>query len=84
MPRKIREDPGNPIYDMVSAELYEKAVAAQSSAGALIAEPSGLYARTGDLAKAEAVLNARLKADPKDVAIRSALALLYIGQKEIR
>jgi cellulose synthase operon protein C len=90
-----REDPGNPIYDMVSAELYEKAgrkddavdllekaVAAQPSADALIAELSGLYARTGDLAKAEAVLNTRLKADPKDVAIRSALASLYIEQKK--
>jgi len=80
---------------MVSAELYEKAghkddavdllekaVAAQPPADALIAELSGLYARTGDPAKAEAILNTRLKADPKDVAIRSALAALYIEQRK--
>jgi cellulose synthase operon protein C len=89
------EDPGNPLYDIVSAELYEKggrraetvdllerAVANRPSADALITALSGLYARMGDSGKAEAVLNTRLKADPKDVAIRSALAALYIGQKK--
>jgi predicted Zn-dependent protease len=89
------EDPGNPLYDIVSAELYEKAgrrddavdllekaVAGRPSADALIAALSGLYARTGDPGKAEAVLNTRLKSDPKDMAIRSRLASLYLEQKK--
>jgi putative PEP-CTERM system TPR-repeat lipoprotein len=90
-----KEDPGNPLYDIVSAELYEKAgrsddaidllktaVAAHPSDNALIATLSGLYARTGNPGKAEAVLNNRLQADPKDVVIRSALAALYFEQKK--
>jgi putative PEP-CTERM system TPR-repeat lipoprotein len=89
------EDPGNPLYDIVSVELYEKAgrrddavnllekaLAERPSADALSEALSGVYARTGDPSKAEAVLNTRLKADPKDMAIRSALALLYIEQKK--
>ena len=88
------EDPGNPLYDIVSAELYEKAgrrddavdllekaVADRPSAGPLIGALSSLYARTGDPRKAEAVLNTRLQADPKDVAIRSRLASLHLEQK---
>jgi putative PEP-CTERM system TPR-repeat lipoprotein len=90
-----KEDPGNPLYDIVSAELYEKAgrrddavdllekaAAAQPSADALIGALSGLYAQIGDPVKAEAVLNTRLKADPKDMAIRSRLASLYLEQKK--
>jgi len=89
------EDPGNPLYDIVSAELYEKAgrrddavdllenaVAGRPAADALIGALSRLYARTDNPGKAEAVLNTRLQADPKDVAIRSALALLYLEQKK--
>jgi putative PEP-CTERM system TPR-repeat lipoprotein len=89
------EDPENPLYDIVSAELYEKAgrrddavdllekaVAGRPSADALIGALSGLYARTGDPGKAEAVLNTHLKADPKDIAIRSRLASLYLDQKK--
>jgi putative PEP-CTERM system TPR-repeat lipoprotein len=89
------EDPGNPLYDIVSAELYEKAgrrddavdllekaVAARPSADSLIGALSGLYARRGDPVKAEAVLNTRLQADPKNVAIRSRLAALYLEQKK--
>jgi len=41
-----------------------------------------LYVRASDPGKAEAVLNARLKADPKDIAIRSRLASLYLEQKK--
>jgi putative PEP-CTERM system TPR-repeat lipoprotein len=90
-----KEDPGNPLYDTVSAELYEKAgrrddavdllekaVADQPSADALIGALSGLYARTGNPDKAAAVLNTRLQADPKDVTIRSVLASLFIEQKK--
>jgi putative PEP-CTERM system TPR-repeat lipoprotein len=88
-------DPGNPLYDIVSAELYEKAgrrddavdllekaVAARPADGALIGALSSLYVRTGDPAKAEAMLNARLKANPTDVASRSALASFYVEQKK--
>jgi putative PEP-CTERM system TPR-repeat lipoprotein len=90
-----KEDPGNPHYDIVSAELYEKAgrrddavdllekaVAARPSDAALIVALSNLYVRTGDPGKAEAVLNTRLQAAPKDVAIRTALAWLYLDQKK--
>jgi cellulose synthase operon protein C len=90
-----KEDPGNPLYDIVSAELYEKggrrddavdllerAVADRPSADALIEALSRLYVRAGDPAKAKAVLNTRLQADPKDIAIRSALGSLYIEQKQ--
>src|SRR5262249_55522812 len=90
-----KEDPGNPLYDIISAELYEKAgrqddavdlleraVAARPSDGALIGALSGLYARAGEPGKAEAVLRTRLQADPKDTTIRSALALLYLQQKK--
>jgi putative PEP-CTERM system TPR-repeat lipoprotein len=89
------EDPGNPLYDIVSAELYEKAgrrddavdllekaIAQRPSADALIGALSGLYARTGDPGKAETVLKTRLEVDPKDVAVRSALAALYLKQKK--
>jgi Flp pilus assembly protein TadD len=41
-----------------------------------------LYARADDLAKAEGVLNARLKVDPKDFAVRSILAGSYLQQKK--
>ena len=35
-----------------------------------------------DLGKAEAVLNSRLKIEPKDLAIRSTLASIYLEQKK--
>jgi predicted Zn-dependent protease len=88
-------DPGNPLYDIVSVELYEKAgrrddavdllekaVAARPSDAALIGALSSLYVRTGNPAKAEAMLNARLKANRTDVASRSALASFYLEQKK--
>jgi putative PEP-CTERM system TPR-repeat lipoprotein len=88
-------DPGNPVYDIVSAELYEKAgrtgeavallekaYGAQPSKDGLITALARLYARTGDPAKAEAVFTTRLKADPKDVTIRAALAQLYLEEKK--
>ena len=90
-----KKDAGNPLYDIVSAELYEnagrqddavdlleKAVAARPTDDALIGGLTSLYVRAGDLGKAEAVLNTRLKVDPKDTAIRSTLAALYLQQKK--
>ena len=89
------DDPGNSLYDVVSAELNENA-GRRSEAMALADQvaathPSDdnltvalfrLYARADDLAKAEGVLNARLKADSKDFAIRSVLAGFYLQQKK--
>ena len=88
------DDPGNSLYDVVSAELYEN-VGRKPEAIALADQiaathPSDdnltlalfrLYTRADDQAKAEGVLNARLKDDPKDVAIRSVLADFYLEQK---
>src|SRR5439155_5586600 len=71
------EDPGNPLYDIVSAELFEKAgrrddavdllekAVAHRPSAALIEALCGLYARAGNPGKAAAVLNTRLEADPK-------------------
>jgi putative PEP-CTERM system TPR-repeat lipoprotein len=90
-----REDPGNPLYDIVSAQLYEKAgrrddavdllekaVADRPSVDTLIVTLSGLYARSDDPGKAATVLNTRLKAEPTNIPIRSALAAFYIKQKK--
>jgi Flp pilus assembly protein TadD len=90
-----QEDRGSSVYDMVSAELLEKAgrnrdavvllenaVAARPSEDNLVAALSRLYARTGEPGKAEAVLNTRLKTEPKDLLIRSTLASLYLTQKK--
>src|SRR5439155_12219020 len=88
-------DPGNPAYDLVSAELYEKAgrgrdavalldkvVATRPSDDGITLALIRLYSRTDDIAKAEGVLTARLKADPKSVAIRAVLASFYLEQKK--
>jgi putative PEP-CTERM system TPR-repeat lipoprotein len=90
-----QEDSGSPVYDLVTAELLEKAgrggdavillekaVAARPSEENLVAALSRLYARTGEFSKAEAVLNTRLKVDSKDREIRSTLAALYLEQKK--
>jgi predicted Zn-dependent protease len=66
------EDPGNPLYDIVSAELYEKAgrrdeavdllekaVADHPSSDALIEALFGLYVRAGDPGKAFVALSYR-------------------------
>lgn len=89
-----KNDPENGIYDIISAELYEKAgrkeeavallekaVAARPSDDTVIAALSALYVRNGDPAKAGAVLNTRLQADPKDAVIRAILGSLYLEQK---
>jgi putative PEP-CTERM system TPR-repeat lipoprotein len=88
-------DPGDSIYDVVSAELYENAGRGKEAVALLdkvaAAGPLDdnlalaqfrLYSRTDDRAKAEAVLNARLKDDPKDFAIRLVLAGFYLEQKK--
>ena len=65
-----------------AVDLLEKAVATKPSEDALIDTLAGQYFRGGDPAKAEAVLNTRLQADPNDLAIRSALASVYLAQKK--
>ena len=85
-----KEDPDNDIYDLVSAELYEKAgrtgealtllekaVAAKPSDDGLIIGLSRLYTRAGNFPKAEETLTRRLQADPNDTGAASALASLY-------
>jgi putative PEP-CTERM system TPR-repeat lipoprotein len=89
------DDPGNSLYDVVSAELYENAgrkreaialadqvAATQPSDDNITLAIFRLYARADDLPKAENVLNARVKADPKNFAIRSVLAGFYLEQKK--
>ena len=85
-----KDDPENSIYDLVSAELYEKArrpqdavalletaVAARPSDDGLTIALSRLYTSIGDLKKAEAVLIRRLAADAKSLTVRATLARLY-------
>jgi putative PEP-CTERM system TPR-repeat lipoprotein len=88
-------DPGNSIYDVVSAELYEKAGRGQEAVSfletAVASRPADkgltpaltrLYVRMGMPAKAEAFLKARLEVDPDDLAARSERAFYYAGQKK--
>jgi predicted Zn-dependent protease len=93
--RFANDDPGNNLYDVVSAELYENAgrkreainladqvAATQPSDDNLTLALFHLYTRADDLAKAEGVLTARLKADSKDFVIRSVLAGFYLEQRK--
>jgi putative PEP-CTERM system TPR-repeat lipoprotein len=86
-----KDDPDNDSYDLVAAELCEKAgrandaitlldkaVAARPADDGLTIALSRLYTRTGDPTKAETVLTRRLKADPKNFAVASELARLYL------
>ena len=86
-----KSDPDSSGYDLVSADLYERA-GKRSEAIALLektasARPTddnvaiglaGLYDKAGDLAKAEALLSRRLKDRPDAVAVRAALGNFYI------
>jgi cellulose synthase operon protein C len=88
------QNPDESTYDLLSAEFYErsaraeegialleKAVVADGANDRRIIALSGLYRRSGDPAKAEAVLSHRLKSDPTAQSVRSALASLYLQQK---
>ncbi|HVB15675.1 MAG TPA: tetratricopeptide repeat protein, partial [Stellaceae bacterium] len=90
-----KADPGSSLYDLVSADLYERAGKRQEAVALLekasAARPSDdnvavalsrLYGRTGDPVKAEAVLTGRLKDHPDDFVIRAALADFYIGTQK--
>jgi putative PEP-CTERM system TPR-repeat lipoprotein len=85
-----KDDPDNNLYDLVSAEIYENAGRAGDAAAllekALAVRPSDdlavalarLRMRMGDPAKAEVVLSAWLRADPKSTAAGAALAALDV------
>jgi len=89
------DDPGNRLYDVVSAELYanggrkreaillaDQVAATQPSDDNVTLALFHLYSRVDDLKEAEGVLSARLKADSKDFTIRSALGAFYLEQKK--
>ena len=90
-----KSDPNNAAYEIVSAELYEKAgrsgdarallekaVTSHPSNSALAIALAGLYNRIGKLGKAEGLLESRLKKNPQDVALRRALASFYLNDKK--
>ncbi len=90
-----KDDPGSTLYDLVSADLYErggkrpeavalleKAAAARPSDANVAVALSRLYSRAGDLVKAEAVLTGRLKDRPDDLVLRAALGDFYISTKK--
>ncbi|MBV8120816.1 MAG: PEP-CTERM system TPR-repeat protein PrsT [Alphaproteobacteria bacterium] len=89
-----KKGPDNPIYDLVSADLLEKAGRSKEAIGLLehdlAAKPgnddiraalAGLYKRSGNPDKAETLLNARLRDDPSDYLVGTALASLYLENK---
>jgi predicted Zn-dependent protease len=89
-----KKDPDNPIYDVVSGDLLEKAGRSKEAIGLLErdlatkpanddlrAALAGLYKRAGDASKAETLLEARLKDDPNNYPVGVALASLYLENK---
>ena len=85
-------DPRSSLYDVVSAELYEKAGRAGDGVAllekAVAAEPSNeglaitlarIYTQTSNFAKAEALLTGRLKTGVPNLAAASLLAPLYMS-----
>jgi len=91
-----KDDPDSALYDLVSADLYEKtgkrpeavallekAAAVHPSDDSLAVELARLYGRAGDLTKAEAGLRGRLKAHPDNIYIRRTLADFLISNNKI-
>jgi cellulose synthase operon protein C len=89
-----KNDPDNPLYDLVSANLLDQAGRSKEAIGLLehdlANKPtderltialSRLYDRAGNTDKAVSLLSARLTTDPANYVLRSALASLYLGQK---
>jgi putative PEP-CTERM system TPR-repeat lipoprotein len=90
-----KDDPDSSLYNVVSADLYERAgkrseaiallektASARPTDDSLAVALSALYTRAGDLAQAESVLSSRLKDRPDAIAVRAALAQLYIHNKK--
>ena len=91
-----KDEPDNSLYDLVSAELYEKAgrvkdalallekaVAARPSDDRLTIALARLYAGSGEFKKAEAALTGRLAADPNNYAVRTVLGRLYLTTRRV-
>jgi putative PEP-CTERM system TPR-repeat lipoprotein len=89
-----KADPGNALYDLVSADLLEKggrgkeavallenAVKEKPADDGLLGALAHVYNQAGHSDQAEALLKARLKAKPDDFAIDAALASLYLENK---
>ena len=89
-----KADPGNTLYDLLSAELLAKAGRAKEAVAllekSLAAKPNDdsltiglarVYSQDGAPDKAEALLNARLKAAPNDYAVEATLASIYLESK---
>ena len=89
-----KSDSGNPLYNLVSAELLtkagrskdaitllEKALAAKPADDSLAMGLARIYSQNGALDKAETLLNARLKSAPADYAVRATLASIYLEAK---
>jgi putative PEP-CTERM system TPR-repeat lipoprotein len=89
------QDPNNPAYDLVVAELYEKAGRAADAiallekrqeakpAEAVMMRLVQLYMSGGQPAKAEALLQARLEKEPGDLSARIAYASQYLQRQEL-
>lgn len=88
------QDPKNPAYDLVAAELYEKA-GRLPDAIALLEKRQGadpaeavmmklvqLYMGGGQPAKAEALLQARLEKEPGDLGARIAFGSQYLQRQQ--
>jgi len=86
-----KDEPDSSVYDLVSAELYERAgkrsdainllqkrASARPSDNDVTIALSGLYSRAGNSEKAEAVLSSRLKDQPDATSIRAVLGDFYI------
>ena len=89
-----KADPGNTLYDLVSADLLvnakrgkeaaallEKALAAKPADDSLISALARVYNATGATDKAVGLLTARLKTAPNDFALGATLASLYLQNK---
>jgi predicted Zn-dependent protease len=88
------QDPKSPVYDLVAAELYEKAGRAADAIAllekrqaeqpeeAVMLTLAQLYLRAGEPDKAETLLSARLAKEPGDVGARLALGAQYLQRKQ--
>jgi len=86
-----KKDPDNTLYDLVSADLLDRAgrgkeaigllerdLAAKPDNNGLITALARLYSRAGNPQKAETLLSARLTSDPTNYVVAANLASLYL------
>jgi cellulose synthase operon protein C len=90
-----QNEPDNPLFDIVAADLLSRAGRRNEAIGLLerdhAAKPENdqlttalarLYGSAGRLNKAETLLNTRLSADPGNYAVASTLASLYLENRK--